>query len=143
MEKLFRLVTDLPLAGKNKSYTKKEWKRIYGYEVGLVPGASWVVSKSKREEAIEWWGNLNLNEKLLHCGPKFLGRRVSSLTGREIEIIYDVKCKSDKEIIDLICNDKKETFEEFLKHHPYITTRSYSKEDWESSMYEQWVDKNK
>ncbi len=31
--------TDLPLAGKGFTYTKSEWKRIFGYDIFLVPGA--------------------------------------------------------------------------------------------------------
>ena len=41
-EKLLTLITDLPMAGVGKTYSKKEWKRIFGYEVGLVPGVKFV-----------------------------------------------------------------------------------------------------
>lgn len=32
----------------------------------------------------------------------------------------------------------QETFAQFLSKNPYKETRSFTKEDWESSMYEQW-----
>jgi hypothetical protein len=40
-QELYKMTSDLPMAGKNLTYTKKEWKRIYGYEVGLVSGVKW------------------------------------------------------------------------------------------------------
>lgn len=33
-----------------------------------------------------------------------------------------------------------QTFEQFLTEHPYKPTRSFTKEEWESSMYEKWKD---
>ena len=42
-EKQYKMVTDKPLAGKDQIHTKKEWKRIYGYEIGLFAGATWEV----------------------------------------------------------------------------------------------------
>jgi|ERR1035437_3663667 hypothetical protein len=41
-EQIFLLETSLHFAGKGNSYTEKEWKRIYGYEIGLVAGAKFI-----------------------------------------------------------------------------------------------------
>jgi len=32
------------------------------------------------------------------------------------------------------------TFEEYLAEHPYPDTRSFTKDDWETSMYENWFE---
>ncbi len=41
-EEKYLLTSELPLAGKGKTHTAKEWKRIYGYEIGLLPGARFI-----------------------------------------------------------------------------------------------------
>ena len=41
-DQIFRIETTLPLAGKERQLTAKEWKRIFGYEVGLVAGAKFI-----------------------------------------------------------------------------------------------------
>lgn len=41
-EILYSMETTLPMAGKDKTLTKKEWKRIYGYEIGMVAGVKFV-----------------------------------------------------------------------------------------------------
>lgn len=41
-EQLYLLKSKLPMAGKGKIHTKKEWKRVFGYEIGLVDGAKFV-----------------------------------------------------------------------------------------------------
>lgn len=38
---LWMMLSDLPMAGKGHVMTKKDWKGIYGYELGLTPGAKW------------------------------------------------------------------------------------------------------
>ena len=38
----YLLDSNLSLAGKGETRTAKEWKRVYGYEVGLVPGAKFI-----------------------------------------------------------------------------------------------------
>ncbi len=45
---------------------------------------------------------------------------------------------------ELVNGVKEVTFEDYLKEHPYPNTNSFSRQDWESSMYDNWVDeKNK
>jgi len=61
-ETSYRLITDLPLAGKNLVKTRKEWKRIYGYEVGLVPGARFV-KVSSPDEPIHSRYDVHIDEK--------------------------------------------------------------------------------
>lgn len=39
---IYKMETNLPMAGNGKSYTKREWKRIYGYEIGLVAGVKFI-----------------------------------------------------------------------------------------------------
>lgn len=34
--------------------------------------------------------------------------------------------------------NKEISFEDYLKSHPYTNTRSFGKDEWEASMYEQW-----
>ena len=46
---LFTMESELPLAGKGLTYNAKEWKRIYGYIVGEVPGAKWIKSTEKNK----------------------------------------------------------------------------------------------
>jgi hypothetical protein len=41
----YTLLTDLPLAGKGQTHTESEWKRIYGYIVHEVAGATWLKNK--------------------------------------------------------------------------------------------------
>ena len=40
-EQIYRMDSDLSMAGKGKEMSEKEWKRVYGYEVGLKAGAKW------------------------------------------------------------------------------------------------------
>ncbi len=42
IEVLYKMETEFPFAGKDLIYSKKEWKRIYGYEVGLLAGAKFI-----------------------------------------------------------------------------------------------------
>jgi len=41
-QQYYKLVSHLPLAGVGLIKTAKEWKRIYGYEMGCLPGANFV-----------------------------------------------------------------------------------------------------
>lgn len=50
---LFEMHSDLPLAGKNKTYSRKEWKKIYGYEVGLVGGAKWLKKDNNNSNIVD------------------------------------------------------------------------------------------
>ncbi len=52
-----------------------------------------------REEAMQWWNNLKHSEKGLYMEGDFKHRHPQSLTGREIEILYDDVIRSDAEII--------------------------------------------
>jgi len=60
---------------------------------------------TKRQEAMEWWNNLSSAYKTQICdtNTELVGsvRRWETLTGREIEILFDDKCKSDAEIIEM------------------------------------------
>lgn len=53
-EILYTLVSDLPFAGKGMTKTAKEWKRIYGYEIGFPNIGSKFVKclEDKREEVL-------------------------------------------------------------------------------------------
>jgi hypothetical protein len=58
----------------------------------------------KRQEAMKWWNNLSSTYKTQICdsNEELIGsfREWETLPGREIEILYDDKCRSDFEIID-------------------------------------------
>lgn len=55
---------------------------------------------TKRKEAIKWWNDMSHSEKGLYMEGEFKHRHPQSLTGREIETLYDDKCRSDAEIIE-------------------------------------------
>ena len=58
---------------------------------------------NKRKEAMQWWNGLSSLRKTLICdtSTELIGsvRRWETLTGREIEMLYNDKCRSDAEII--------------------------------------------
>jgi hypothetical protein len=61
---------------------------------------------TKRQEALKWWDSLTIDYKqgILDATTKIIGvpnRDINSLTGREIEILFDDKCRSDSEIIEM------------------------------------------
>lgn len=67
---------------------------------------------NKRQEAMKWWNNLSSAYKTQICdtNTELVGsvRRWETLTGREIEMLFDYKCKSDAEIIEIAFgNDSK------------------------------------
>ena len=59
---------------------------------------------TKRKEAMFWWNNLSAERKTNICDTNtdLIGspRKWKSLTGSEIETLYEDECRSDKEIID-------------------------------------------
>ncbi len=59
---------------------------------------------SKRKEAMQWWNGLSSLRKTQICdtNTELVGsvRRWETLTGREIEMLYDDECLSDAEIIE-------------------------------------------
>lgn len=64
---------------------------------------------NKRQEAIKWWISLSDLEKRLwlpHLGG-IVGRDPNSLTGNEIENLFDAKCKEDAEFIDIAFSENK------------------------------------
>ena len=60
---------------------------------------------NKRIEAMSWWNSLTDTEKEFYASSAFYlfgsPRLYTSLTGMEVEMIYDEKNRSDKEIIDI------------------------------------------
>lgn len=52
-----------------------------------------------RKIAMEWWNNMSHSEKGLYMDGNFKHRHPQSLTGREIEILFDDKCKSDDGVL--------------------------------------------
>ena len=58
----------------------------------------------KRQEAMKWWNNLSSTNKsqIYNTNTELVGsvRKWETLTGREIEILYEDKCRSDFEIIE-------------------------------------------
>jgi len=59
---------------------------------------------SKRKEAMQWWNGLSslLKTQICDTNTELVGsvRRWETLTGREIEMLYDDECLSDAEIIE-------------------------------------------
>ena len=59
---------------------------------------------SKRKEAMQWWNELSSLSKTRLCDTNtetlFSVRRWETLTGKEIEMLYDDECRSDAEIIE-------------------------------------------
>lgn len=65
-ETKYKMVTTFPMAGKYEVHTKKEWKRIYGYEIGLVAGVRFVKVETQQKTVSEclysiWDGTLEEN----------------------------------------------------------------------------------
>lgn len=60
---------------------------------------------TNRKEAMKWWQSLSSLQKTQICdiNTDLIGhvRRWETLTGREIELIYEDECDSDKDIIEL------------------------------------------
>lgn len=60
---------------------------------------------NKRQEAMKWWNNLSSGYKTQICdtNTELVGsvRRWETLTGREIEMLFDDKRRSDAEIIEM------------------------------------------
>jgi hypothetical protein len=58
-----------------------------------------------KNEAMKWWNNLSSAIKTQICDTNtdLIGhvRRWETLTSREIEMLFNDKCKSDAEIIEL------------------------------------------
>lgn len=46
-------------------------------------------TETTRTRALEWWRNLSILKRSELTGEYFMGRRQSSLTGREIETIWN------------------------------------------------------
>lgn len=59
---------------------------------------------TKIKEAMQWWNGLSSLRKTQICdtNTELVGsvRRWETLTGREIEMLYDDECRSDAEIIE-------------------------------------------
>lgn len=66
---------------------------------------------AKRQDAMKWWHNLSSAQKTRLCdvNVNLLGntRRWETLTGSEIEQLFDDENKSDAEIIEMAFSDKK------------------------------------
>lgn len=55
-----------------------------------------------RINALKWWNNQPKSRRQVLCEFEFGNDRdFNTLTGREIEIIYNNECKSDAEIIEM------------------------------------------
>jgi hypothetical protein len=75
----------------------------------LAVCCGWIRTKfktmTKRQEGMKWWNNLSPACKTQICDTytELVGsaRRWETLTGREIEMLFDDKCKSDAEIIEM------------------------------------------
>ena len=66
---------------------------------------------TKRQTAMKWWNNLSPEYKTsiydVYTETIFgSSRKWETLTGREIEILFDEKCKADGEIIVLAFSTK-------------------------------------
>ncbi len=79
---------------------------------------------TKRQEALKWWDSLTTDYKqgILDTNTKIIGvprRDIGSLTGREIEILYDDKNNSDAEIINMVLNhaEKRAAYETASNNH--------------------------
>lgn len=67
---------------------------------------------------MKWWNDMSHSEKGFYMEGEFKHRHPQSLTGREIEMLFDDKCKFDAEIIEMaFSNENKSgmTFNEALK----------------------------
>jgi len=51
---------------------------------------------NKRREAMIWWNKLSFTNKVRITGNTFPDRLVTTLTGREIQILYDINVESTK-----------------------------------------------
>lgn len=62
-----------------------------------------------RKEAMEWWNGLSPEFKISICEYNtelLCGTRLpETLTGREIQCLYEDKCRADAEIIDMAFNN--------------------------------------
>lgn len=55
-----------------------------------------------RINALKWWNKQPKSKRQVLCEFEFgSDRDFNTLTGREIEIIYDSECKSDAELIEM------------------------------------------
>lgn len=79
---------------------------------------------TKRQEALKWWNSLTIDYKqgILDATTKIIGvpyRDINSLTGREIEILFDDKNNSDAEIINMVLNhtEKRTAYETTSNNH--------------------------
>jgi len=66
---------------------------------------------TKRQDAMKWWNNLSSGQKTRLCDVNvdLLGntRRWETLTGREIQLLFDEENKSDAEIIEMAFGNEK------------------------------------
>jgi len=51
---------------------------------------------NNRREAMQWWNELLFKDKVDFTSNTFPDRLVATLTGREIQILYDINVKSTK-----------------------------------------------
>lgn len=61
-------------------------------------------TKTKRQEAMAWWNSLSSLRKAQYCdtSTQLIGksRQWETLTGREIQILYEDECHVESEIIN-------------------------------------------
>ena len=103
---------------------------------------------SVRQQALEWWGNLSISEKSIIGAStaslrKFDGRTWQNFTGREIEEIWrkETKDGSDREIIEEVFPDLKESLEEHLSYSKFHKPNQKQFKDFDSELFKAYINK--